>query len=111
MLSVQELKAKLEEELRIEAATNDQLEATIISSQADFDAWEESKKDKRKQFKRDCIITKFLHDIKRRQDEGLLDEFDDDDEEEARDGSDKQQDFDQGRTQSPESKNSTEADG
>mmetsp|Transcript_17908 Transcript_17908/g.29952 ORF Transcript_17908/g.29952 Transcript_17908/m.29952 type:complete len:225 (-) Transcript_17908:89-763(-) len=84
LLTIEQLKAKLTEDLKMQADEEaaGQMQPTVISSQDDFDAWEAKKKDKRMQFKRDSIITKFLYDIKRRQDEGKLnDEYDDDDDE------------------------------
>ena len=70
MLTIEQLKEKLriEEQLQAAAAAQEGQEPVTITSQEDFDAWEATKKDMRKQFKRDSIITKFLTDLKRRQD-------------------------------------------
>lgn len=100
LLTVDQLKAKLAEELKMQANEEaaGQIQSTVISSQDDFDEWVEKKKDKRKQFKRDSIITKFLFDIKRRQDEGKLngdygddnDDENDNDDDESSEQDDKQ---------------------
>jgi metal-dependent amidase/aminoacylase/carboxypeptidase family protein len=76
LLTIDELKEKLAQSLKAAEASN---EATVISSQKDFEAWELANKDKRKQFKRDSIITKFLMDVKRRQDAEEEEEEEDED--------------------------------
>ena len=63
--TIDDLKNKLIEDLK---AMESNTSITIIESQKDFEDWGRGQKDVKKQFKKDAIIIKFLHDIKRRQD-------------------------------------------